>query len=130
MPQHLAGAVLLAVAAAFLAAGLRARRRKRVVSPRLAAVGEFMRPLAWIVAGYVGLKATLIWVAFDAGTVFSALDLAGFLAFLASYAAWIGLRTRAATIAPAVDDVPRTEPARAAEAVRMDASGPPTRMAA
>ncbi|MBV9076626.1 MAG: hypothetical protein JO048_03975, partial [Methylobacteriaceae bacterium] len=64
------------------------------------------------------------------GTVFSALDLAGFLAFLASYAAWIGLRTRAVAIEPAINDRPGSEPAPAAETARTGPPELPTRMAA
>jgi len=60
---------------------------------RLTAFGEILRPI--VIAGVVvfGAKATLVYAMVDDGAVFSWTDLAGLWLLLASYAAWLVLKT-------------------------------------
>jgi hypothetical protein len=97
--------LLLFLGGAWLAyAGLAHRRRVVAAQgeakaaapahPSLATLGDFFAPL--VVAGfaYIGVKMTFVFLVLDAGRVFSAVDLAGFLTLLAGYGAWLVLRTR------------------------------------
>ncbi|HEY8565955.1 MAG TPA: hypothetical protein VIL65_10680 [Beijerinckiaceae bacterium] len=101
--RFLIGLACLAAAGGFVAAGLLHRRRALVAIRRssegaaegsLTAFGQIARPLILGVLAYVGLKAVLIYAAFDGGRVLSPLDLAGFLALLAGYGFWLSLRVK------------------------------------
>lgn len=92
----LGGAWLLYAGLAHRARVLAARSRldaPHAPESRLAAFGSILRPL--VIAGVVvfGAKATLVYAMVDGGAIFSVVDLAGLWLLLASYAAWLVLKT-------------------------------------
>lgn len=62
--------------------------------PSLAMLGDVMPGLITGALVFVGLKATFFFLAFGGRTMFSVVDLAGFLFVLAAYGTWITLRTK------------------------------------
>jgi hypothetical protein len=108
--RYLLGTACLAIALALLA-GARAYRarvlarfdaaevaRLRAASledPRsMASFGEIARPFIMFGLFYLALKSTVAFVAFEATSTLSWLDLAGFHALLAAYGVWFTVRAR------------------------------------
>jgi hypothetical protein len=111
------GLALFALAAAFLAGGLRHRaavRQERVdlgyaarddtpqrrdPSSTIAILGDAVPPIVLAALGFVGIKSVFFYVALGGG-ILSVVDLAGFLAFLAGYGSWMWLRSKYRFAAP------------------------------
>ena len=107
------GAVLFAIGAWLIHAGL--AHRRRVLALRAAAAdadetgadplslgvfGEIVRPIILFALAYLGVKATLAFWWLDAGRYLSLFDLAGFLCLLAGYGAWVVMKTKYRVLRP------------------------------
>jgi hypothetical protein len=106
--RHWTGLALAALGAWLLWSGLAHRRRVLAAGraaapgdgtpapthPSLAFVGDFFPGLVGVMLVFFGVKATLMYLVLDAGRLFSPIDLGGLLFLLASYGAWLVLRTR------------------------------------
>lgn len=128
------GVVLFALAAAFLAGGIRHRaavRQERVdlgyaasddtpqrrdPTSSIGILGDAVPPIVLAALGFVGIKSVFFFVALGGG-IFTAVDLTGFLAFLAGYGSWMWLRSkyRFAETGRAVPERPAVAPAEPAE---------------
>jgi hypothetical protein len=130
------GLVLAAIAAAFLVSGWRRRqavRAERIAlgyaadddTPQrrdpyssIAILGDAVPPIILAALGFVGVKSVFFYAALGAG-MFTLVDLAGFLALLGGYGAWMWWHSRyrfaepaeTAQQAPAVDDAGAVAPA-------------------
>lgn len=103
--RYVAGAIFLAVAAGFLVAALRDRARPSAVAPSpdgrapqaaasLMFLGDVLPSLVIGFLGYVAIKSTFAFWAFDGSRYLSILDLVGFLALLAAYGYWLTARVK------------------------------------
>jgi hypothetical protein len=112
------GAVLFAIGAWLIHAGLAHRRRVLALraaaadpdeagaDPRsLGVLGEIMRPIILFALAYLGVKATLAFWWLDAGRYLSLFDLAGFLSLLAGYGGWVVMKTKYRAPQPAAADL-------------------------
>ena len=64
------------------------------LSPSLAMMGEIFPPMICTALVLVGVKMSLVYAMVGENRLFSLLDLAGFLALLAGYGAWIVCTTK------------------------------------
>ncbi len=93
-----AGVVMFALGAWLIGSALMRRRRQRVAPVRaeLAGFGAMMRSLIIGALVLVGIKVTLMYLAFGGDGLFSGFNLAGLEFLLASYGVWVFV-----TLAPA-----------------------------
>ena len=114
------GLVLAAIAAAFLVAGW--RRRQAVRAERIALgyaadddtpqrrdpyssitiLGDAVPPIILVALTFVGVKSVFFYAALGGG-IFTIVDLAGFLALLGGYGAWMWWHSRYRFAEPAED---------------------------
>ncbi|MBK1668382.1 hypothetical protein CKO28_10080 [Rhodovibrio sodomensis] len=135
------GLVLAAIAVAFLVTGW--RRRQAVRAERVAlgyapgddtpqrrnpyssitVLGDAMPPIIAVALGFVGIKAVFFYAALGGG-IFTVVDLAGFLALLGGYGAWMWWHSRYRFAEPGVTAQPAAPETTSGEPEPAEATSP------